>query len=244
MVDQVVNANERAVRPSGYLALPQSGKGDPVLVLHAWWGLNQTMRDFCRRLAEAGFIVFAPDMYDGKTAETIPEAEALRDSFDHEKAKPLVANAAKWIFGQYGKKRKGLAVIGFSLGAYFALDLSCAAPETVDLVTVFYGTGPADYSKSQSAYLGHFAETDPFEPQAEVDGLKAKLAQAGRPVNFYVYPSTGHWFFEADRADAYSPVAAEAAWRRTVQFLKRVKPEAVIAESEKTTPAGEEKSPT
>ena len=221
MANQETENVVKLPRPSGYLALPQSGKGDPVLVLHAWWGLNQTMRDFCRRLAEAGFIVFAPDLYGGKTAETIPEAEALRDSFDHEKARTEVAKAAKWIFGQYGKKRKGLAVIGFSLGAYFALDLSCTEPETVDLVTIFYGTGPADYSKSRSSYLGHFAESDPYEPEAEVDSLKAKLTEAGRPVNFYVYPSTGHWFFESDRIDAYNSVAAEAAWRRTLEFLRR-----------------------
>lgn len=230
-MEQKAENASKLPRPAGYLALPQSGKGDPVLVLHAWWGLNQTIRDCCRRLAEAGFIVFAPDLYGGKIAETIPEAEALRDALDSEKARAAVAVAAKWMYGQYGKKRKGLAVIGFSLGAYFALDLSCAEPETVDLVTIFYGTGPADFSKSKSSYLGHFAETDQFEPQAEVDALQSKLTEAGRQVNFYVYPTTGHWFFEPDRVDAYSPVAAEAAWRRTVDFLRRVKP---VVEAPKT----------
>lgn len=243
-MDQISENAVKLPRPSGYLALPQSGKGDPVLVLHAWWGLNQTIRDFCRRLAEAGFIAFAPDLYGGKTAETIPDAEMLRNALDSEKAKTAVATAARWMYGQYGKKRKGLAVIGFSLGAYYALDLSCAEPETVDLVTVFYGTGPADFSKSRSTYLGHFAETDQFEPQAEVEALQTKLAEAGRPLNFYVYPSTGHWFFEADRVDAYSPVAAEAAWRRTVEFLRRVKPAAGVVEAEKVTVSSEEKNPT
>jgi carboxymethylenebutenolidase len=241
-MDQSSEHAAKLPRPAGYLALPTTGKGDPVLVLHAWWGLNQMIRDFCRRLAEAGFIAFAPDLYGGKTAESIPDAQALRDALDSAKAKELVAIAAKWQYGRYGKKRKGLAVIGFSLGAHYALELSCAEPETVDLVTIFYGTGSADFSKSKSSYLGHFAETDQFEPQAEVDALKAKLTEAGRVVNFYTYPSTGHWFFEPDRADAYSPVAAEAAWRRTVEFLRRVKPAAV--ESEKAASIEEEKSQT
>jgi carboxymethylenebutenolidase len=30
-----------------------------VLVLHAWWGLNDTMKAFCNRLAESGFTAFA-----------------------------------------------------------------------------------------------------------------------------------------------------------------------------------------
>lgn len=48
-------------QPDGYLAVPRTGKGSPVLVLHAWWGLNDTTKAFCRRLAEAGFVAFAPD---------------------------------------------------------------------------------------------------------------------------------------------------------------------------------------
>ena len=50
-------------QPDGYLAIPPSGTGGPVLVLHAWWGLNDAMRAFSTRLAESGFLVFAPDLY-------------------------------------------------------------------------------------------------------------------------------------------------------------------------------------
>jgi dienelactone hydrolase len=47
-------------QPDGYLAIPPGGEGSPVLVLHAWWGLNDTTRRFCARLAESGFVAFAP----------------------------------------------------------------------------------------------------------------------------------------------------------------------------------------
>ena len=53
-----------------------------MLVFHAWWGLNATMKGICDRLAEAGFVAFAPDLYHGKVAETIPEAEALGGALD------------------------------------------------------------------------------------------------------------------------------------------------------------------
>jgi len=62
---------------NGYTALPASGTGDPVLVLHPWWGLNDTIKAFCNRLAEAGFVAFAPDLHHGQIATTIPDAEAL-----------------------------------------------------------------------------------------------------------------------------------------------------------------------
>jgi carboxymethylenebutenolidase len=114
----------------------------------------------------------------------------------------------------------GLAVVGFSLGAYYALDLASADPERIRSVVLFYGTGPADFSKSRAAYLGHFAGNDEFEPQSNVDELDESLRRAGRPVTFHCYSGTGHWFFEPDRPQAYNQAAASLAWDRTLAFLK------------------------
>jgi carboxymethylenebutenolidase len=210
-------------QPDGYLALPTAGKGPGVLVLHAWWGLNDTMKAFCTRLAESGFVAFAPDLYHGKVADTIAGAEALGEALDanHLQAKAEIAAAATFLNDRSGQPDTGLAVIGFSLGAYYALDLAAAHPESIRSVVLFYGTGGGDFSSSQAAYLGHFAENDPYEPPANVDELETTLKKAGRPVTFHRYPGTGHWFFEADRSDAYNQEAANLAWDRTLAFLKR-----------------------
>lgn len=64
-------------QPQGFLTVPPRRKGPGVLVLHAWWGLNETIKAFCTRLAEAGFVAFAPDLYHGMVADTIAGAEAL-----------------------------------------------------------------------------------------------------------------------------------------------------------------------
>jgi carboxymethylenebutenolidase len=210
-------------QPDGHLATPPSAAsaGPPVLVLHAWWGLNDTIRAFCARLAEAGFVAFAPDLYHGKVADTIAEAEALSSGLDADRAKADVAAAARFVADRFDPAGSGLAVVGFSLGAYFALDLSAADPERVRSVVVYYGTGPADFGRSRAEYLGHFAEADPYEPQAFVDDLEAALRQADRPLSFHIYPGTGHWFAEPDRPDAFAPAAARLAWDRTLAFLGR-----------------------
>lgn len=213
-----------AIQPEGYLAAPASGQGKAVLVLHAWWGLNDTVRGFCDRLAAEGFTAFAPDLYRGQVTDTIPGAEALSNALDGDRAQADIAQAVRFLAGrangQAGGAAPGLAVVGFSLGAFFALALSAHAPEHVRQVVVFYGTGPSDFSQAQAAYLGHFAENDPFEPPEAVDALEEALRSAGRPVQFYRYPGTGHWFCEPDRADAFNPTAAELAWQRTLAFLK------------------------
>jgi carboxymethylenebutenolidase len=208
-------------QPDGYLATPRSGKGGAVLVLHAWWGLNDTTKAFCTRLAEAGFVAFAPDLYHGQVAEDIPWAETLSSALDDDQAKADVAEATTFLSEKAGQAGRGLAVMGFSLGAFYALELSVADPERVRSVVTYYGTRPGDYSRSKAAYLGHFAETDEFEPQSEVDALETALRRAGRPVTFYRYPGTGHWFCEPDRPGAFNEAAESLAWERTLDFLKR-----------------------
>ncbi len=207
----------------GYLAMPERGEGPGVLVLHAWWGLNDTMRAICTRLAHAGFVAFAPDLYHGKVADTIADAGTLGKALDsnHLQAKAEIADATRFLSERAVQTESGLAVIGFSLGAYYALDLAAADPEHIRSVVIFYGTGGGDYSTSRAAYLGHFAENDEYEPQPNVDELEESLRRAGRPVTFYRYPGTGHWFFEPDRSEAFNQAAASLAWDRTLAFLRR-----------------------
>src|SRR5438046_3220896 len=69
---------------SGYLAVPEQGSGPGVLVLHAWWGLTEPFRQVCDRLAEAGFVALAPDLYRGKTTAAIEEAQALGAALDRD----------------------------------------------------------------------------------------------------------------------------------------------------------------
>lgn len=207
--------------PEGFLAIPSSGPGAGVLVLHAWWGLNDTIKAFCNRLAEAGFVAFAPDLYHGQIAGTIPEAESLVKTLNANpsQAGVEIAEATRFLSRQVGDRGNDLAVIGFSLGAPYALDLSNADPEHIRAVVVFYGTGAEDFSNSRAEYQGHFAENDPYEERPYIDQLEQTLRQAGRPVTFYHYPGTGHWFMEPDRADAYNPAAATLAWERALAFL-------------------------
>lgn len=204
-------------KSEGFLAEPKSVNGRGVLVLHPWWGLNDDVRAFCKRLANEGYVVFAPDMFDHKLAKTVPEAEALMKVVDQSKATKSAADGAKYLVERTGKK---IAVIGFSYGAYHALSLSNNDADLVTAVVVFYGTGENEFSKSKASYLGHFAEKDEFEPKASVDGLADALTKQGRPITIYTYPDTGHWFFEPSVTDAYKKDASDLAWQRTVEFLK------------------------
>ena len=204
----------------GYLATPAAGSGPGVLVLHPWWGLNDTMRQVCDRLAAEGYLAYAPDLYHGRLATTVEEAERLSDELDREQARADVTAAVDLLWARAEPPEQGLAVLGFSLGAYYALQASVDEAQRVAAVVLFYGTGDGDFARARASYLGHFAGDDPYEPAEYVDWLEGALRDAGRPVTFHRYAGLGHWFFESDRPDAYDQPAAHLAWERTLAFLR------------------------
>ena len=105
-------------QPQGFLAVPPTdkGPGHGVLVLHAWWGLNDTVKTFCTQLAESGFVAFAPDLYHGKVADDIADAETLSGALfrNPDQAKADIADATKFLNERVGQADRGLTVIGFS----------------------------------------------------------------------------------------------------------------------------------
>lgn len=204
---------------SQYLSLPSKGNGAGVLVLHAWWGLNDTFRRFCDRLAGEGFVALAPDLYDGGVAAMREEAMRLMRQMDKAAARKTLSAALKELATHPAVCRPGIGVVGFSLGGYYALGLAGQKPKNITAVVTFYGTGRGKFAEAQAAFLGHFAEDDEFEPAEDVLQLGQNIRQAGRSVVFYTYPGTKHWFFEPDRPE-YNPTAAQMAWERTIAFLR------------------------
>ncbi len=210
---------------SAYLAEPSHGSGPGVLVLHAWWGLTEPFRQVCDRLAEAGFVALAPDLYHGKTTTSVEEAKALVAALDQdvERVRGDIAGAVQFLCQHDATHLAGgrgkLALVGFSLGGAYALDMSVNLADDIAAVVTFYAayTGP-EYSVAQAAYLCHFAENDPFESAESVAEMEQALQAAGRPVTVYTYPRTTHWFFEENRPE-YDAQAAHVAWERTIAFL-------------------------
>lgn len=203
-----------------HLAIPASGKGPGVLVLHPWWGLNEDIKNAADKLAEAGFVALAPDLYNGRIATTIEQAEKFSTELDDETANPIIEAAINDLLAHEACEGGQIGVLGFSMGAMFAVWAAHKRPALVSAVVLFYGAGMPNQTNTQASYLGHYAENDPYEDDEFIDLFKEKLLANGRPTTFYIYPNTTHWFFEPSRTDAYDKVASQLAWERTLTFLK------------------------
>lgn len=204
--------------PNYYLAVPKSGNGPGVLVLHAWWGLNDFFKEFCDRLAQEAFVALAPDLFSGRIARTIEEAEELNPEMNEPEDMPPLVLAA---FEELKKHASGnaLGTIGFSFGAYWARWLAEEKPESIRAVTIVYSDG-WNIRESNAEYLVHFAETDPYMSEEAKKEMEARLKALQLPTTFHTYPGTGHWFMESDRPDTYNAEAAKLAWERTIAFLR------------------------
>jgi len=223
MTGRMVSFDTEGSPGSGYLSTPDVAAGAPgVVVLHAWWGLTEPFRQVCDRLAEAGFAALAPDLYRGKSTASVEEANALASSLDEEgeRVEGDIRGAMEFLRQQSDTSLSKLAFVGFSMGGAYAFTMSVNLAEEIAAVVTFYATysGP-DFHRAKAAYLCHFAENDPFEPAESVTEMEETLEAAGKQVAFYIYPGTTHWFFEANRPDAYNPSAAALAWERTITFL-------------------------
>ena len=188
-----------------------------VVVLHAWWGLNDDAIAYADRLVDAGFAVIAPDMFRRQVATDVEEAERLSQEGD-QVADGIALAAVDHLAERLGPGAP-LAILGFSFGAGYAIWAPSERDRLVASV-VYYGAYAGEFLKrSTASLLGHFAEEDPFTSEDEIRELEDGFRIAGRQATVHRYPATGHWFAEPSR-DAYRPDAAELAFSRTVAFLR------------------------
>jgi carboxymethylenebutenolidase len=208
-------------RPAnGYLALPSRPDAPGVLVMHAWWGLNAFFKSVCDRLASEGFAVFAPDLNEGSVATSVEQAEQVMNELDSERKHAVASAALDFLRGRPEVRREPLSLIGFSMGAAWSLVLASERPEEFGKIVLFYGVGGGDFAKIRAEILGHFSDADEWEPLEGIRAMEADMHAAGLSPSFHIYPQMPHWFFEEDRPQ-FDLEAAEQAWSRTLEFLRR-----------------------
>src|SRR5260370_36997181 len=113
----------------GYLATPEKPRGG-VLVLHAWWGLNDFFKGFADKLASQGFVALAPDLYDGPVAKSVEEAKELHSKVDNERIKQIVLGATDYLRTGSSISGPKIGVIRFSMCAAWTLSLRTLKPDT------------------------------------------------------------------------------------------------------------------
>src|SRR5438067_8285875 len=210
------------------------GKRPGVLVVHEWWGHNAHARNQARRLAEAGYVGFALDMYGkGKVTTHPQDAQA----FVSEVTKDPAVLAARFNAALEQLKRDPhvdttrIAAIGYCFGGAVVLDMARASAPLTAVVT-FHGAlatkAPAQPGKVKARILVLAGGADPFVPAEQLDAFKREMQAAGARFEVVVYPGAKHGFTNPNASQygmeqlAYNAEADRQSWAAMLKLFKEV----------------------
>jgi len=207
---------------SAYCAHPAPGHGPGVIVVHEAWGLDDNIRDVSDRLARAGFVVIAPDLYGGEVAPSIKEAMVLLARLDESQVEAILDFAVRELLNDSAVTGSKVGCVGFCAGGHIAL-LGAAHNPRIGAVVDCYGflpRWPVELEAIDAAVLGVFGAEDEFIPRQEVDGLRTKLAALGKRATVHVVEGVGHAFLNETRPERFNARAASEIWPEILNFLR------------------------
>jgi carboxymethylenebutenolidase len=218
-----------------YRAMPagRSGLGT-VLVVQEIFGVHEHIRDVCRRLAKAGYLALAPELYarqgdPSRYAETaklmseivakVPDAQVMAD----------LDAAAAWAAGNGGDGGK-LGITGFCWGGRVVWMYAAHNPRLKSGVAWYGPVARAYHPGDKTALdvaasikqpmLGLYGAADGGIPNDTVERMRAALKAAGNTASeIILYPDTPH-AFHADYRPSYRKEAAEDGWKRLLAWFR------------------------
>jgi carboxymethylenebutenolidase len=215
----------------GYVAQPRgSGPFPGVVVVMDALGLSDDIRVQADRLAAAGYLAFAPDLYSGRGLKCVMATIKASRAGTGEAFMNIEA-ARRWLNDREDCSGK-IGIIGFCMGGGFAL---LSAPQfDFQVSSVNYGEVPDDADQRLAGacpIVASYGKRDRM-----MQGRSQKLAAALESLNIVhdvkEYPNAGHSFMNRISTGPLGPIvryvgmnyehdAAEDAWTRISDFFEQ-----------------------
>ena len=233
LVTETVEIQAADRKIPGYLARPAAkGKHPVVFVYSEVFGVHEWVKDICRRLAKAGYVALAPDLFV-RTGDPSTTTD-MKVVMDIVKAQPDAqvtsdtAASLKYLAAQPYADMKRLGVTGFCWGGG-AVWVACERFPEFKAGVAWYGplkagpyprTPPIDLVKDlHCPVLGLYGGQDKGIPAADIEAMRAAIKAAGKSAEIIVYPDSQHGFL-ADYRPSYDPKASADAWAKMLAFFK------------------------
>ncbi len=206
--------------------LPQSGSGPGLLLVQEIFGVGPYIRAVATRLAEAGYVVGAPDVFwrfapgwvAGHDEAGLNASLVQAGNLDGQIAVGDCV-AALGALGALDEVAGEPGVIGFCLGGTLAWGVALAAEPSV--CVSYYGSGVPSMLDGIDAVscptLFHFGNADAYIPDDGVEAVNAAIA--GRSGFVLNVENAGHAFDNHESVLFWNESAAQAAWAKTMAFL-------------------------
>jgi carboxymethylenebutenolidase len=205
-----------------YVATPQGDGPFPVVIMiHEFFGLNESIVGKADLLAGEGYLVIAPDTFRGSTTAWIPRAIYEVISTRPEDVNADLDSVYAWLKSQPEVKTESIAIAGFCYGGRTSLTYSLHNNQLAATV-IFYGspeTDPEVLKRLPGPVLGIFGGADQSIPVAQVNAFDAALTGAGVPHEITIYEGQPHAFVR-DAEGIKAGGAQGEAWNQMLAFLE------------------------
>ncbi len=206
-----------------YVAKPEGdGPFPTVIMIHEFFGLNESIVGKADLLAQEGYLVVAPDTFRGSTTSWIPRAIYQVITTKPEAVNADLDSVYAWLESQSDVAQDRVGVAGFCYGGRASLLYSLHNNKLAATV-IFYGsseTDPAVLKNLPGPVLGIFGGADQSIPLTEVDAFEKGLEAAGIPNQITVYDGQPHAFVQ-DAEGIQSGGAQAEAWNEMLVFLEQ-----------------------
>lgn len=207
-----------------HLWIPEAGSGPGLVLIQEIFGVGPYIRAVAERLAEAGYVVGAPDVFwrfaPGYVADHDQAGlQAALGQVAHLDPQRAVADCVAALRHLEGIATGPVGVIGFCLGGTLAFGAAIADDPAV--CVSYYGSGVPDMigqlDQVSCPTLLHFGSTDAYIPGEGVERIAEAIG--GRDDVILNVELAGHAFDNHESEMFYDEPAAKAAWAKTVAFL-------------------------
>lgn len=208
------------LKGGGYLVTPDgSGPHPGVVVIHEVYGLNDHIKEICRRFADAGYAALAVDLFTDRNRAvcmTRYMAGMLLGSVNRYGVSDLKA-ALTVLAKNRDIDAKRLGAIGFCMGGSFAIAWACT-DSRLRAIAPFYAVNPRplDVVSRLCPVVGSYPEKD-FTANAGRK-LDQVLDTYDITHDIKIYPGAEHSFFNTE-SKAHNKAAAEDSWARVMKFF-------------------------
>ncbi|GAB2475979.1 dienelactone hydrolase family protein [Jatrophihabitans fulvus] len=186
-----------------------------VLLFHHVLGLTDGVAAFAETLREAGHTVHAPDLFDGRTFDS------LEDGFAHSQTLDLGARADAVA----ADLPANLVYAGMSLGVMQAQRLAQTRPgargallyEACVPISGEWAFGP--WPAGVPVQVHGKDDDEFFAHEGDIDAARGLVAELGdEQAQLFTYPGNQHLFADAS-LPTYDPEATALLTQRTLEFL-------------------------
>jgi carboxymethylenebutenolidase len=217
---EIREIDRRELKGGGYLVTPDGAGPHPgVVVIHEVYGLNDHIKEICRRFADAGYAALAVDLFTDRSRTvcmTRYMAGMLLGSVNRYGVSDLKA-ALTFLAKNREIDARRLGAIGFCMGGSFAIAWACT-DSRLKAIAPFYAVNPRplDVVSRLCPVVGSYPEKD-FTANAGRK-LDQVLDTYDITHDIKVYPGAEHSFYNTE-SKAYDKAAAEDSWARVMKFF-------------------------